>query len=145
MSDRITTGANGALAGGCLCGAVRFRLTPPLRPVIACHCSQCRRTSGNFVAATAVSRDRFVITRDQGLAWFRSSARAHRGFCRTCGSNLFWDAESRDTMTIMAGTIDGETGLRTAAHICVADKGDYYRIDAGEPQYDGLDYPSPEA
>ena len=136
---------DGFLTGGCLCGAVRYRLTPPLRPVVACHCNQCRRTSGNFVTATSVSRERLVVTRDHGLTWFRSSARARRGFCRTCGSNLFWDADARDTLSIMAGTIDGETGLTTAAHICVADKGDYYRIDASEPQYDGLDYPSPRA
>lgn len=135
--------ADDPVTGGCLCGAVRYRVIPPLRPVVACHCSQCRRTSGNYVAATAVSRERFELTRRDGLRWFRSSPRARRGFCHTCGSNLFWDAEGRDTMTFTAGTIDGDTGLRIAAHICVADKGDYYRIDASEPQYDGLDYPSP--
>jgi len=43
----------------------------------------------------------------------------------------------------MTGTIDGKTGLRTAAHICVADKGDYYELDPSEPQYDAHDYPSP--
>ena len=43
----------------------------------------------------------------------------------------------------MCGTIDGDTSLRTVAHICVADKGDYYEINPEEPQYDGTDYPSP--
>ena len=52
-------------------------------------------------------------------------------------------ADALDTISIMTGTIDGATGLRTVAHICVADKGDYYSIDASEPQYPGLDYPSP--
>ena len=47
----------GVIAGGCLCGAVRFTAEGPFRPVVACHCSQCRRTSGNFVAATGVPRD----------------------------------------------------------------------------------------
>ena len=36
----------------CLCGVVRYEVRGPLRPVIACHCTQCRRTSGPFVAAT---------------------------------------------------------------------------------------------
>lgn len=136
-------GGDDKLSGGCLCGAVRYELVPPLRPVVACHCTQCRRTSGNYVSATAVPREHFTLTRDDALKWYRSSSRAERGFCRECGSNLFWSADGVDTITIMAGTIDGETGLRTAAHICVADKGDYYDINPAEPQYEGLDYPSP--
>lgn len=131
------------LSGGCLCSAVRYELTPPLRPVVACHCGQCRRTSGNFVTATRVARERFALTADSGLSWYRSSPRAERGFCARCGSSLFWRADGLDTISIMAGTIDGDTGLRTAAHICVADKGDYYKINASEPQYEGLDYPAP--
>jgi hypothetical protein len=131
------------VTGGCLCGAVRYALTPPLRPVVACHCGQCRRTSGNYVSATAVPRQHFTLTNGDGLQWYRSSPRAERGFCRTCGSSLLWSADGVDTITIMSGTIDGETGLRTVAHICVADKGDYYELNPSEPQYDGLDYPSP--
>ena len=145
--NRVNTmppdGENEKVSGGCLCGAVRYELIPPLRPVVACHCGQCRRTSGNFVAATCVPRERFALTNDSGLQWYRSSPRAERGFCRECGSSLFWRADDLDTISIMAGTVDGETGLRTVAHICVADKGDYYAIDASEPRYDGLDYPSP--
>jgi hypothetical protein len=131
------------VSGGCLCGAVRYELIPPLRAVVACHCTQCRRTSGNYVSATAVPREHFTLTNDDGLKWYRSSPRAERGFCRECGSNLFWSADGVETITIMAGTIDGETGLRTVAHICVADKGDYYDVSPSEPQYEGLDYPSP--
>jgi hypothetical protein len=135
-------GDNKKVSGGCLCGAVRYELTPPLRPVVACHCSQCRRTSGNYVSATAVPRQHFALMNGDGLQWYRSSPQAERGFCRTCGSSLFWSADGLDTITIMTGTIDGETGLRTVAHICVADKGDYYQLHPSEPQYDALDYPS---
>jgi len=42
--------------GRCLCGAVRYELRGPLRPVVACHCNMCRRTSGHFAAATAARR-----------------------------------------------------------------------------------------
>ena len=131
------------LNGGCLCGAVRYQLKPHLRPSISCHCRQCRRTSGHYVSATAVSRQNFTLTRSDGLKWYRSSARARRGFCRECGSSLFWSADARDTISIMSGTIDGKTGLRTAAHICVADKGDYYELNPSEPQYDAHEYPPP--
>ena len=141
------TSANGVadvVAGGCLCGAVRYRLQPPLRSVVACHCGQCRRTSGNYVSATAVPREKFALSNDDGLKWYRSSEQAQRGFCAECGSSLFWSADGRDTITIMSGTIDGQTGLTTVAHICVADKGDYYELNPSEPQYDGLDHPTPQ-
>jgi hypothetical protein len=130
------------VSGGCLCGAVRYQLSPPLRPAVACHCQQCRRTSGHYVSATAVARKNFVLTESGGLKWYRSSERAQRGFCAECGSSLFWDADAADTISIMIGTIDGKTGLRTVAHICVADKGDYYELNPSEPQYDALDYPT---
>lgn len=138
------TAANDAehVSGGCLCGAVRYALKPPLRAAVACHCRQCRRTSGNYVNATAVPRQSFALICSDGLKWYRSSERARRGFCGECGSSLFWNADALDTISIMTGTIDGETGLRTVAHICVADKGDYYELNSSEPQYDALDYPS---
>ncbi len=47
--------------GGCLCGQVTYKINGPLRPVIACHCKQCRKSSGHHVAATSVARDRIEI------------------------------------------------------------------------------------
>lgn len=138
-----TAGNTEPITGGCECGAVRYEAMPPLRPAIACHCTQCRRTSGNYVSATCVARDNFTLTRSDGLKWYKSSDYADRGFCAECGSSLLWSAHERDTITIMCGTIDGETGLETVAHICVADKGDYYELDPSEPQYEGTDFPSP--
>ncbi|MBE8158171.1 MAG: GFA family protein, partial [Betaproteobacteria bacterium] len=76
------------LRGGCLCGAVRFALRPPLRPVVACHCGQCRKWGGHYVAATAVRPQNFVLLKKDGLRWFRSSPAAERGFCSICGGSL---------------------------------------------------------
>ena len=135
--------------GGCLCGAVRYRVTGELRPVVACHCSQCRRTSGHHVAATAARVDELTVEGEAELTWFASSAFAKRGFCRICGSNLFWQGDGAERISIMAGTLDGKTGLRTAAHIFVGDKGDYYELAPGPPQHldgnhgDWPSYPAP--
>lgn len=118
--------------GGCLCGAVTYKTKGPLRPVVACHCVQCRKTSGHHVAATAVARDSLEI--NGRVTWFQSSETAKRGFCGTCGSNLFWDGSDAH-ISIFAGTLDGVTGLETAGHIYCADKGDYYGIADGEPQF----------
>lgn len=123
--------------GGCLCGAVRYRVTGPLRPVVNCHCSQCRKASGHHVAATAAPRDHFEMTGERGLKWYRSSEKARRGFCGECGSSLFWSADGRDYIAIMAGTLDGATGLATAANIYCNDAGDYYALDESLPAHVG--------
>lgn len=121
--------------GSCLCGAVRYRVTGGLRPVINCHCIQCRKTTGHHVAATAAPRRAIEITGEDNLSWYRSSKAAQRGFCGTCGSSLFWLADERDYMAIMAGSLDGETGLETTANIYCDFAGDYYALDKALPAH----------
>jgi hypothetical protein len=120
--------------GGCLCGAVRYQVSGPLRDVVACHCTMCRRQSGSFVHASAARLAEFRLIEERGLAWYRSSPGARRGFCKLCGSNLLWQADGRPTISIMAGGLDSTDGLALAEHICVADKGAYYGLDDGLPQ-----------
>lgn len=123
--------------GGCLCGGVRYAYAGPLRAVVACHCEQCRRTSGHFAAATHGRREHLTLTRDDGLRWFASSPGVQRGFCGTCGASLFWEREGTGGISIMAGTLDRPTGLRLVQHIFTAHAGDYYAVDPGLPQADG--------
>ncbi|MXY89248.1 MAG: GFA family protein [Gammaproteobacteria bacterium] len=123
--------------GGCLCGGVRYRVVGSLRPIIYCHCGQCRRTSGHFVAATAADADTLEIVADESLAWFASSERAQRGFCRRCGSSLFWRPEDGSHVSIMAGTLDNSNGLAPVEHIYVGAKGEYYELTDDLPKRQG--------
>jgi hypothetical protein len=111
----------------------------PLRYVVACHCSQCRKTSGNFVAATGAEANQVTLEEDATLVWFASSESAERGFCVRCGGNLFWrrHGDTGGWLSIMAGTVDPPTRLRLKQHIFVADKSDYYDITDGVPQEPG--------
>lgn len=122
--------------GSCLCGAVSFELAGVLRPPLACHCTQCRRTSGHYASFTSVPRDRLTLVRDDGLRWYRSSDSARRGFCGTCGSSLFWDMDKAGSISVACGALAAPTGLRQSMHIFVADKGDYYDIADGLPQHE---------
>jgi hypothetical protein len=122
--------------GGCLCTGVRYRITGPLREIFACHCNQCARSSGNFVAATSAPASAVTFDAQTTLGWYRSSPSAERGFCRQCGGNLFWRAIDSDTLSIMAGTLDPPTGLRIGRHIFVSSKSDFYEITGTAPQYD---------
>ena len=121
-------------AGGCLCGAVRYEVARPLREVVLCHCAMCRKTHGHLGAYTAAPKSAVTLTESRGLAWYRSSEWARRGFCRECGASVFWERLSGDLMSIAAGTLDSPTGLTTTAQIFVAHAGDYYAIDPAIPQ-----------
>lgn len=114
--------------GSCLCGAVKYEVHGSLRPVIACHCTQCRKQTGSFMHATSCSDADFRLTETRGLKWYRASDVARRGFCGECGSALFWKPDRGDSISITAGSIDGKTGLTIEGHIFCADAGDYYEI-----------------
>jgi hypothetical protein len=119
--------------GSCLCGAVRYEVSGPLRDVVVCHCGMCRKSHGHIGAYTAAPKDALRLIESRGLKWYRSSGVARRGFCAECGGTLFWDGAGRDAISIAAGTLDAPTGLRTAVQIYVEDKGDYYDVDAAIP------------
>jgi hypothetical protein len=124
--------------GGCLCGGVRYEVTGPLRDVVLCHCSHCRRTHGHVAAYAACLATDLAITVAETLRWYADGDR-ERGFCERCGAGLFWRAPDRDTVSMTAGTIDPPTGLRTVAQIHVASRGDYYAVpDEGERFAAGL-------
>lgn len=121
--------------GQCHCGAVTFKVNGPVRDVIYCHCGQCRKQSGHIVAATACRDDQISIFGAENLTWYAASETARRGFCKTCGSHLFWKANGSDATSIMAGSFAKPSALRSGHHIHVADKGDYYDITDGLPQF----------
>ena len=120
--------------GACLCGAVSFLVTAPLPPPDACHCTQCRKHSGHFFASTDIPRRALTVLGEDHLTWFRSSEKARRGFCATCGSSLFWDPIGKDWIGVAMGAFDLPTATKVRIHIHVADKGDYYDITDGLPQ-----------
>jgi hypothetical protein len=128
-SQKITT-------GGCLCGAVRYEVKGPLRDIVNCHCSMCQRMHGNFGPHSKARKVNIIITQDAGLAWYKTSEIAQRGFCRECGSSLFWEPFDLDATGIIAGSLDGPTGLKTVGHIFVGEKCDFYEITDGLPQYE---------
>lgn len=122
-------------SGSCLCGAVRFRTRGQLRELIACHCSQCRKQTGLYYAATNVELDRMNVEGEENVTWYRASDKASRGFCRICGSALFWRADGHDYMSILAGAFDQPTGLSFGYHIYCADKGDFYELVDALPKF----------
>ncbi|KZY32820.1 aldehyde-activating protein [Roseovarius sp. HI0049] len=125
--------------GGCLCGAVRFRVEAELRDPIACHCKQCRQQSGHFFSAVAALKAAVSFARDDGLRWYRHTDIATRGFCGQCGSTLFWRGDEGPDVMVAMGALDDTGDMKLSGHYWVDFMGDYYDIDDGLPQHEGME------
>ena len=120
--------------GSCLCGAIKFEVSGELAAPNACHCTMCRKHSGHFEASTDVPKERLTVEGEDNVTWYQSSKKVRRGFCKICGSSLFFDPPHLDWIAVSMGAFDGPTNTRIERHIFVADKGDYYDIADGLPQ-----------
>ncbi len=140
------TEAFNPVSGGCLCGAVRYTLHKPAVFTNHCHCSMCRRTQGAvFGTWSKVSSE--GLTFDKGedeLAVYRSSVPVRRRFCRTCGSQLFYQHDGDPGMIwFTPATLDGGAHPGHAQdkekHICVESKVIWREITDGLPQHRGFE------
>lgn len=130
--------------GSCLCGKITFTVNGSLRDIMACHCNQCRKQSGLYFAATEAKDTELNITGLEHITWYAASKSAKRGFCAICGSALFWKHNKLDRTSILAGSFDTPIDVNITEHIFCGDKGDFYEIADGLPQYDSVP-PSPKA
>lgn len=124
--------------GACLCGGVSYRLTEPLADVLHCHCENCRRVTGNFVAAARIATAAIDVT-DAGdhLTWYRLPY-ARYGFCERCGSTLFWvGADHEGSTSLMVGSLDSADGLRLGGVWFAADAQGHHVLPGHVPHFDG--------
>lgn len=93
------------LNGSCLCGSVRVEATPKSHSIGACHCDMCRKWGGMpFLAAECEDNVRF--TGDEHIAVYSSSEWAERGFCKQCGTHLFYRLKQAGHYAISIGLFD---------------------------------------
>lgn len=129
----MTTGET--RAGGCLCGAVRFEIAVPEATYNICHCGMCRRWgAGPFMGVHCAGAPSFA--KDEGLAWYRGSKWAERGFCQRCGTSLFWRlAEDPGAMTVVSSeALDDAGDLALGRHIYIDAKPPYYDFADDRPR-----------
>ncbi len=92
--------------GGCQCGALRFEAGAILDNPHVCHCRMCQRATGNFFAPfVGVPNHRLAWTRGEA-AVFESSEGIERGFCRDCGTPLFYRPAGGGHTSVMIGAFD---------------------------------------
>ena len=114
---------NCPVAGGCACGAVRYKLmaAPPF--VYTCHCTDCQHlTTSAFTLSAPVSRKSIQITKGNIKTWLRTTTQSKRPtrqhVCAACGVRIYSSPpQSPDRVTLRLGTLDDTSWLRPAAAI----------------------------
>jgi len=118
MADPTPPPALPPLAGGCLCGQVRYEARPDHREGYYCHCRMCQLAFGNTRAAFMNLR-RSEVTWHSPPAYYQSSKFARRGFCSHCGTPLSFEYNESDYMDISVGSLDEPAALKPASHYSV--------------------------
>jgi hypothetical protein len=99
------------LTGGCQCGAIRYALASQPTGASICHCRMCQKAFGNYFAPLAgVPRADLSWTRGEP-GRFRSSEAVERGFCRDCGTPLYYTVLERDRISVSLGSLDDPSAV----------------------------------
>lgn len=128
--------------GGCLCGAVRFEIHGPIRNIVYCHCSQCRKAQGSAFASNGVvqAADFSVVSGAELLKGFEATSGQTKYFCSTCGSPIISKSQARPgEVRVRLGTIESDIEERPGAHIFVSSKANWEHIVGDLPQYDSYE------
>jgi len=124
-----------AIAGGCLCGSIRYEATGKPYNITHCHCLDCRRSSGApFVKWASFSRSdfRFSTRQPRKLRW----AGRLRSFCPDCGTPLtFLAGPDADEIDVTACSFDQPTALTPTDHTWVEDRLPWIRLADDLPTY----------
>lgn len=126
------------LTGHCLCGRVAYEIRGDVLAMLYCHCEECRRATGSSLNTSIfVSEADFaVVDGQEAVGHHEASPGNRRHFCTGCGSPLFKQFPSPPGLiTVRAGTLDGDPGVRPSGHIWVSEKAPWYEIADGLPQF----------
>ena len=134
------------VAGGCLCGTVRYLLTLPARFSAHCHCGNCRRAHGAaFVTYAGFRENQVRIDGVASLRRFVTKSGSTRSFCGECGSTLFYEGPRwPGELHVVVANIEGDIGKPPAAHVFVDHGAEWWKIDDDLPQFGGVNGTEPK-
>ena len=130
--------------GGCLCGAVRYRVTGPPQATSLCHCNSCRRSAGGPSLAWAIFPENAVEIVSGELAVHASSPGVERGFCARCGTSLTYRRENRPGLfDVTTASLDDPESFPPAKEIWVEERLSWMTSNPDLPQFTQFSPPSP--
>ena len=113
--------------GHCLCGEVTITARSSDTHVGACHCKMCRRWGGGPFMEIDCGAD-VDISGEENVSVFNSSEWAERGFCRRCGTHLFYRLKESRQHMIPVGFFEGDEGLSFEGQVFIDEKPHYYEF-----------------
>jgi hypothetical protein len=128
--------------GGCLCGAIRYRLTGPSLFVAQCCCKDCQKATGTG-HTTIIGIHNSQLALDGTPATFtnegESGGRVTRHFCGTCGGRLYTSGDlPGEFIMVQAGSLDDPNGLQPQSVIYAKDAVDWDRFDPALPRFEAM-------
>jgi len=138
------TAAPAAPAGGCACGAVRYRLLAPPLIVHACHCRDCQRLSGGAFAINILIEREQVDVAEPPSAQCSLQTPTGNGqdvsFCATCGTTVWsrYRVAPGHLLFVRAGTLDDPAQVAPDVHIFVRSKLPWLELPPGACPFDEL-------
>jgi hypothetical protein len=123
------------LTGGCLCGAVRYKLPGAAQIEFSCHCRDCQYVSGGAPTHVIVMRSEDVtLTKGQPKEYWSTSAKGRRVarlFCAECGVPLFSKSEKHPQyLAVKVGSLDDPSGFRPQANTWTKSAQPWHHLDA---------------
>lgn len=128
------------VTGTCLCGEVAFSANLPSKWCAHCHCSMCRKEHGaGYVTWAGFESHQVKFTSGEDrVCWYESSPGAERGFCRQCGSSIFFRSERwAGELHIALGSFDDTIDRQPQANVFFDRHVDWMPIDETLKQVEG--------
>ena len=136
------------LTGGCLCGAVRYRVEGTPQYAMLCHCRDCQRSSGSgHVPVMGMPRSSFQVSGATTSYTARGSSglASVRHFCPVCGSLLFgMPAAAPESVSIYVGSLDDPSVFRPDTALFTRYRHEWDKGAAALAQYETMPTPSTE-
>lgn len=114
--------------GGCLCGAVRYRVLGHPTISVVCHCKFCQRRLGSAFATMAYFDQANIEFLQGKIKEYEhrsdeSGRRLRMGFCSHCGTTVTHTTEAHPGLRALAvGTFDDPDWVRIERHVWVRSK-----------------------
>lgn len=122
--------------GGCLCGAVRYRVTGAPDGTSLCHCVSCRRSTGGPSLAWVIFPEQSVAITEGTLAEYQSSPGTYRGFCAQCGTSLTYRRDNRPGLfDVTTASLDDPEALPPAKEIWTEERLSWEAANPDLPQF----------
>ncbi|MEQ6890276.1 GFA family protein [Halomonas sp. CS7] len=91
----------------------------------ACHCGMCRTWGGGPLMSTPCGSE-VAFEGKEHIAVYESSAWAERGFCKVCGSHLFFRLKATRQHYIPVGLFDQQGSFTFELQGCIDRKPSFY-------------------